>query len=262
VDPVSVLSPEVAIVLVAALAAGFIDSMVGGGGLIQVPALFGVFPTAPPVTLLGTSKLAGMLGTMSAATRYSRSVHIPWRMLMPPVALTVVCSLAGAFTVSHVPPEFFRPLVPLALTAVLIYLVRHRDLGMHHAPRTLGTHSHAFAMVVIGAIGYYNGFFGPGTGSFLMLVFIRLFGFDFLHAAASARVLNSTANGAALLCFAVLGAVMWPLGLAMAACSVTGAFLGARLAIRRGSPFMRHVFLIVVCALIAKTGWDVLRQWI
>lgn len=116
-------------------------------------------------------------------------------------------------------------------------------------------------MVVIGAIGVYNGFFGPGTGSFLMLVFIRLFGFDFLHSAASARVLNSAANGAALVCFGVLGAVMWPLGLAMAACSITGAFLGARLAIRRGSPFMRHVFLLVVCALIAKTAWDVLRTW-
>ena len=260
-DPASILSPEVAIVLVAAFAAGFIDSMVGGGGLIQVPALFGVFPTTAPATLLGTSKLAGTLGTLSAAARFAHSVHIPWRLLMPPLALIVVCSLAGAFTVSRVPPEVFRPLVPVALTAVLVYLLRNRELGMQHAPRTLGTHSHAFAMVVIGAIGVYNGCFGPGTGSFLMLVFIRLFGFDFLHSAASARVLNSAANGAALVCFGVLGAVMWPLGLAMAACSMTGAFLGARLAIRRGSPFMRHVFLVVVCALIAKTAWDVLRQW-
>lgn len=257
-----VFAPEVVIVLVAAFAAGFIDSMVGGGGLIQLPALFGAYPAAQPAMLLGTSKVAGTFGTLSAVARFARSVHIPWRMLMPSMALIVGCSLAGAFTASHVPPEIFRPLVPVALTAVLIYLLRNRDFGLHHSPRPPGSHSHAVAMLLIGAIGFYDGFFGPGTGTFLMVVYIRLFGFDFLHSAACARVLNACANGAALLCFAALGTVMWPVGAAMAVCSITGATLGARLAIRRGSPFMRHVFLAVVSALIAKTAWDTLRNWL
>jgi uncharacterized membrane protein YfcA len=262
VDFAGALSPEVAIVLVAAFAAGFIDSMVGGGGLIQLPALFGVYPATQPAILLGTSKVAGTFGTLSAVVRFARSVHIPWRALLPSMALIIGCSLAGAFIASRVPPEIFRPLVPVALTAVLIYLLRNRDLGLHHSPRVLRRDSHALAIALIAAIGFYDGFFGPGTGSFLMIVYMRLFGFDFLHSAACARVLNACANGAALLCFGVLGAVMWPLGAAMAVCSITGAILGTRLAIRRGSRFMRHVFLGVVGALIAKTAWDAVQNWL
>jgi uncharacterized membrane protein YfcA len=262
VELAGALPPEIVLVLVAAFAAGFIDSMVGGGGLIQLPALFSAFPATQPAILLGTSKVAGTFGTLSAVARFAGSVQIPWRMLTPSMALIVGCSLAGAFTASRVPPAVFRPLVPVALTAVLIYLLKNRDLGLHHAPRPLGSHSRGLAIILIAAIGFYDGFFGPGTGSFLMVVYIRLFGFDFLHSAACARVLNACANGAALLCFGVLGAVMWPVGAAMAVCSITGAILGARLAVRRGSPFMRHVFLAVVSALIAKTAWDALRSWL
>src|SRR5262245_53496495 len=181
--------------------------MVGGGGLIQLPALFGIYPQTAPPFLLGTSKFSGIFGTASAVLRFARKVHIPWRSLLSLAAAVLLTSAAGAFVASRVAPEIFRPLVPLMLVAVLIYLIRRKDLGAEHAPRGFSGKHHLYGAMLIAAIGFYDGFFGPGTGSFLMFVFVRFYGNDFLHAAASARVLNVATNGAALLYFAAHGYV-------------------------------------------------------
>lgn len=246
---------DLLVVLIAAFGAGLIDAMVGGGGLIQLPALFAFYPQVAPPALLGTSKLAGIFGTSSAVWRYARRVAIPWRALLPLAVAVLAASLAGAVLATRVKPEVFRPLVPIMLVAVLIYTLWRKDLGSDHSPRAFAGRHHWLGAAVIAAIGFYDGFFGPGTGSFLMLVFVRCYGYDFLHASASARVLNVAANGAALLYFASRGYVLWQIGAAMAVCNIAGSILGTRLALRGGSLLVRKVFIAVVSLLIARTAW-------
>lgn len=249
------LDPHILVVLAAAFSAGLIDAMVGGGGLIQLPALFSVYPDAPPAHLLGTNKLSGMFGTASAVVRFSRSVAIAWRSLSMLALATFCGALVGAFTAAHTPAAVFRPLVPVMLIGVLVYLLRSKSLGIEHKPLAFAGRHHGMGTLWIAAIGVYDGFFGPGTGSFFMFVFVRLYGFDFLHAAASARVLNVATNVAALLLFGTRGAVLWYLGAGMAACNVAGSLVGTRLALRGGSQFVRKVFIAVVSLLIVRTAW-------
>jgi uncharacterized membrane protein YfcA len=250
---------EVLLVLVAAFGAGFIDALAGGGGLIQLPALFAAFPQAPHTTLLGTGKLAGFAGTTSAVVRFIRHVRLDWRLLLPAACGAFVASLGGAWIATQVSPERFRALVPLLLTVVLVYTLAHRDLGREHRPRALGRHERLLAAGTAGIIGLYDGFFGPGTGSFLVFLFVRVFGLDFLHASASAKIVNAATNAAAIILFGLTGELYWLLGLAMSACNVVGAQFGSHLAISRGSALVRKVFLGVVGTLIAKTAWDALR---
>jgi len=233
--------------------------MVGGGGLIQLPALFGVYPSVAPPFLLGTSKFSGIFGTASAVLRFARRVAIPWRALLPLALGVLIASLAGAFVATRIPASLFRPLVPLLLVGVLIYLVHHKDLGAKHAPREFAGRHHVQGVLLISAVGFYDGFFGPGTGSFLMFIFVRVYGYDFLHAAACARVLNVATNGAALTYFAVHGYVLWHVGAGMAVCNVLGALLGTRLALRGGSVFVRRMFIVVVSGLILRTAWTAFR---
>jgi uncharacterized membrane protein YfcA len=244
------------LVLCAALSAGFVDAIVGGGGLIQLPALLAAYPGAPPPLLLGTNKLGSICGTAGAVMRYMRVVRVPWRILMPAVAVAFLTALAGASLVSMVSPALFRPLVPVMLTVVLAYVLWHKDLGERHAPIAFSRARAYLALTAIGGIGLYDGFFGPGTGSFLMLLFIRVYGFDFLHASAGARTINVATNAGALLFFGIHGEVHWGLGVALGACNATGSVLGAHTALRHGSRFVRLVFIAIVIALIAKTGID------
>jgi uncharacterized protein len=243
-------------VLSAAFLAGFIDAIGGGGGLIQVPALFAAYSSSAPPVLLGTNKLSSICGTSGALLRYVRVVRLPWRVLLPAAAIAFVAALAGASLVSAVSAALFRPLVPIMLTVVLIYVLRHGDLGARHAPVVFSRARGYLALTAIGGIGMYDGFFGPGTGSFLMLLFIRLYGFDFLHASAGARMINVATNAGALLFFGVHGEIHWGLGLALGFCNATGSVLGAHTAIRHGSKFVRLVFIGIVTALIAKTAVD------
>jgi uncharacterized membrane protein YfcA len=244
------------LVLCAATFAGFVDAIVGGGGMIQLPALFAGYPLALPPTLLGTNKLGSICGTTSAVLRYMRVVRIPWRLLMPAAGIAFLAALAGASLVSAVSPALFRPLVPVLLTVVLIYVLWHKDLGSLHAPIVFSRRRGYFALAVIGAIGMYDGFFGPGTGSFLMLLFIRLYGFDFLHASAGARTINVATNLGALLFFGLHGEIHWGLGVALGGCNALGSVLGAHTAVKHGSRFVRAVFIVIVVGLIAKTGAD------
>jgi uncharacterized protein len=244
------------LVLCAAFFAGFVDAIVGGGGLIQVPALFAAYPGAPPPVLLGTNKLGSICGTSGAVMRYLRIVRVPWRALFPALVIAFLAALAGASLVSAVSPAVFRPLVPVMLTAVLAYVLWNKDLGARHAPVVFSRRRAAAALAAVCGIGLYDGFFGPGTGSFLMLLFIRLYGFDFLHASAGARVINVATNAGALLFFGIHAEIHWILGLALGACNAAGSVLGAHTAIRHGSKFVRVVFIVIVVTLIAKTGAD------
>lgn len=248
-----------AFVLTAAFAAGLVDAMAGGGGLIQLPALLTAWPAAPIANLLGTNKLASLCGTLSAALQYAVRVPLPWAVVGPGLVIAALSASAGAWTVTRVSPEVLRPLVPLLLMAVLAYTLLRPALGTEHAPRTLDGATQAAGAAGIALIGFYDGFFGPGTGSFLMLLLVRVFGFDFLQAAAGARLLNVATNAAALAWFGTRAEVLVVLGLAMAACNVAGAQVGTRLALRHGTRFVRGVFLIVVTGLVARTAWQAWR---
>lgn len=247
---------DYAILCGAALLAGLVDAVVGGGGLIQIPALFSTFGSVPPATLLGTNKLAGIWGTAVAAAGYARRVQIAWRTAVPAAGAAFLCAFAGAYTVTRIPPDFLRQLLPFILVAVAIYTFRRKDFGTRHAPLHSGMQETSLALLTGAAIGFYDGFFGPGTGSFLVFIFVRGFGLDFLGASAVAKVVNVACNMAALLWFGYSGHVIWQVGLMMAVCNIIGALLGTRLALRHGSVFVRKVFLGVVVVLIVKTSYD------
>jgi uncharacterized membrane protein YfcA len=249
---------DIALLCLAAFAAGGLDAVVGGGGLLQLPALLLVLPHSPVVQLLGTNKLASVVGTGSAAATYSRRVdmHAPTAIRMAIAAF--LGSALGALLATVVGSRVLRPVVLLALLAVWLYTLRRPGLGEQEALR-LSPQRQAGVAVVGGAlIGLYDGFVGPGTGSFLVFLLVGAVGLSFLHASATAKAVNTMTNLAALLLFGLLGHVLWRLGLAMAGCNLAGSQIGARLAIRRGSAWVRRVFLVVVAALIVRLAVDVL----
>jgi len=246
--------------LLAACFAGFVDAVAGGGGLIQVPALFAALPREAPATLFGTNKIASIFGTLSAARRYVRAVEMPWKLVLPAAASAFVFSFAGAAVVAWLPKDVVRPLVLVLLVAVAVYTWSKPDFGVSkRSPRIASEHALLVALLVGAVMGFYDGFFGPGAGSFMIFAFVRLYGMDFLHASASAKILNAATNAGALLLFAPSGHVLWALGLGMAVCNIAGAQLGSRLAIRHGSGFVRLVFLVMTTLLIVKIGWDTFR---
>lgn len=247
---------ELLFVSLASLLAGFIDSIVGGGGLILVPALFATFPNAHPATLFGTNKGASVWGTAMATLQYSRRVALPWHALAPAALAGFAASLSGAWLVTVVSPEFLRKVLPCVLLLVLGYTLAKKELGRHHAPRFAGLQEALVAMGIGSLIGFYDGFFGPGTGSFFVFLLVRLMGYDFLHASAAAKLLNTATNLAALLLFTLKGHVWWHFVLAMAISNVLGSLAGTHLALKHGTGFVRGVFIAVVTGLILKTGYD------
>ena len=240
----------------ASLLAGFVDAIVGGGGLILVPALFAILPTTHPATLFGINKSASIWGTAIAAVQYSRRVEMRWAALAPAAFAGLAGSFVGAWAVTVASPAFLRKLLPFVLLGVLAYTLAKKDMGREHAPRLSRGHERAAAVAIGLVLGFYDGFFGPGTGSFFVFLFVRWLGYDFLHASASAKLLNTASNLAALVLFALKGHVWWHYALALAVANIVGSLVGTRLALRHGAGFVRSVFLLVVTALILKTGYD------
>ena len=247
---------ELLLVSLASVLAGFIDAVVGGGGLILVPALFAVFPGVHPATLFGTNKSASIWGTGIAAVQYSRRVQADVRSLLPAAAAGFCGGFAGAWAVTVVPPDFLRKLLPLILLGVLLYTLVRKDLGREHLPRLTGRAQTLAACAIGLALGFYDGFFGPGTGSFFVFLFVRVLGYDFLNASAAAKLLNTATNLAALILFALKGHVWWNYALVLAAANIAGSLLGTHLALKHGASFVRIMFILVVSALILKTGYD------
>ncbi|MBA3386057.1 MAG: TSUP family transporter [Chthoniobacterales bacterium] len=232
--------------------AGFVDAAVGGGGLIQLPATLILLPGVPVPTALGTNKLASFFGTSFAVQRYARHVQMDWSTVWPAAIAAFIFAFLGSRAVTLLDPSLLRPLVLILLIAVAIYVFVAKDLGLHHAPKH-GRHKARWLGMLVGSgLGFYDGFFGPGMGTFLIFAFVGIFGFDFLSASAAAKAINWATNLAALIYFTSTGHVLFRVGLAMAACNIVGSILGTHLAIAKGSRFVRIFFLIVVSALIAK----------
>ena len=244
------------IVSLASALAGFVDAIVGGGGLILLPALFATFPASTPAFLLGTNKSASICGTAMSTWQYGRKVQLPWKAMMPAALVGMAGSLAGAWAVTQMSPDFLRKLLPLVLLGVLAYTLARKDMGRNHTPRFEGRAETLVACAIGLIIGFYDGFFGPGTGSFFVFLFVRLMGYDFLNASASAKLLNLATNFSALVLFAMKGYVWWHLAVPMAIANILGAFIGTHMALRHGTGFVRAIFIVVVSALILKTGYD------
>ena len=241
-----------------ALLAGGLDAVVGGGGLVQLPALLLVLPHSPVVALLGTNKLASVVGTGSAAVTYTRRVPVDRALAGPMVAAAFLGAAAGAALAGSVPGAALRPAVLVALVAVLAFTWRRPDLGEVERLRLQPSSQRVVTLLGGAGIGVYDGVLGPGTGSFLVFLLVGPVGLSFLHASATAKAVNTATNLAALLLFALGGHVLWGLGAAMAVSNLAGAQVGVRLAIRRGSAWVRRVFLVVVAALVLRLAYDVL----
>jgi uncharacterized membrane protein YfcA len=247
---------EMFVVTLASLFAGFVDSMVGGGGLILVPALLTTFPNAHPATLFGTNKGASVWGTGMATWQYSRRVTLRWGALLPAALAAMLASFAGAWLVTVVSPDYLRKILPAILLLVLGYTLAKKELGRHHTPKFTGHMEAALASCIGAVIGFYDGFFGPGTGSFFVFCMVRFLGYDFLHASAAAKLLNTATNIAALALFITKGHIWWHFALAMAIANVVGSLAGTHMALKHGTGFIRWVFIAVVTALICKTSYD------
>jgi len=249
------------LVLAAAFVAGFLDASVGGGGMVLVPTLFAVYPTTPHPTIMGTNKLASTFGLVNAAWRYSRSMAIPWGVALPAALGYGLLAIGGAMLNRMVPTEIFRLFVPVMLAVMLVYVATRRDFGAAHTPRPIDTRARWLAFGLGAVLGLYEGFFGPGAGALLIFAFVRIFGFDFLRAGATAKVINAAGCATAMLVFGLHGEVMWALAAGMIVFNVAGAWLGAHTAITRGSRWLRMLFIVVTSLLIAKTAWDAAKPW-
>lgn len=247
---------ELPLLFGAAFFAGMVDAIVGGGGLVQIPALFSAYPNATPATLFGTNKLSGVFGTGAAAWRYARRIRLPFMIAVPAAAAAFLASYGGAMVVALLPRDWMRPLVLLLLILVGLYTFLRKDFGVVDSGRTYARRDGLIAAALGAVIGFYDGFFGPGAGSFLIFLFVRVFALDFLRASASAKVVNAGTNLAALLYFAPAGHVMVGVGLGMAVFNLAGSFVGSQLALSRGVRFVRQAFLVVVAILIAKFAYD------
>jgi uncharacterized membrane protein YfcA len=259
-----VADPDLTVLLLlalAALTAGFVDAVVGGGGLVLLPALLLGLPGATPVQVLGTNKLAAICGTTVSSATFYRRVRPDPRTFLPLMALSFVGAVLGALAATWIPEEAFYPIVLVVLVVVGAYVLFRPQLGEETALRYAGHQHLVLAMLTGLAIGFYDGALGPGTGSFFVFTLVGLLGYSFLEASAKARLGNWTTNLGALVVFVPMGAVLWKVGLVMGACNLVGGYLGARTAISRGSRFVRVFFIVVVSAFVVRIGGDVLGVW-
>jgi hypothetical protein len=234
----------------AAVLAGLVDAIVGGGGLVQLSALLVVLPGGEAIFSLATNKLASVVGTASAAVTFARRVPLDRGHVPPMAAAAFAGALGGALLASLLPSRVLTVVVLVALVSVGLYTWRRPQLGAVHAPR-FARRRQGLVMAAGGtAIGFYDGLAGPGTGSFLVFLLVGLVGFAFLEASATAKVVNTATNLGALVFFLPAGVVLLGLGAVLAVANLAGAVLGARVAVARGSGFVRRVFLVVVAVLV------------
>lgn len=248
---------DILIVCVAAFAAGFIDAIVGGGGLVQTPVLFMTFPQYPVATLLGTTKIPSFSGTAVSLYQYSKHVTIQWKLVAGIALAAFAAAMLGSWSVTFISNAAFKPVILVCLIIVAVYTYSKKNFGQHQEKDI--SFNHALLRGVISAlfIGFYDGFIGPGTGSFLVLVFISLLHFDFMHASAHAKTVNLATNIASITFFASTGHVLFEIALPMAACNMLGGFVGTRYALLKGNAFIRVFFLVVVCGTILRFAYDV-----
>jgi hypothetical protein len=251
------MTQELIILCIAAFSAGFIDAIVGGGGLVQTPATLITLPQYPVATLLGTTKIPSLTGTSMAAWQYALKVKLKWKLLAGMCSIALVAAYAGSLTVAHVSNVFIKPVFFVILIAVFIYTYTKKDFGLAVERTVSAAREYGGGMLMALLLGFYDGFIGPGTGSFLILFFISILGFDFLKASAHAKLVNVATNIGSILFFSRSGHILYQYALPMAVCNFTGSVIGARLAILKGNKFIRVFFLLVIAGTIVRFGYDI-----
>ena len=242
---------------IAAFFAGFVDAIVGGGGLIQTPVALILLPNYAVASLIGSLKIPSFSGTALAARQYLKKVEINWKLLSIMAIVAFVSAFFGSNLLTKVHNDFMKPLLLVVLTLIAIYTFIKKDFGTQqakeHSPKT----QLILAIFISICIGFYDGFIGPGTGSFFVLAFVSVLGFDFLHASANAKMVNLATNFGSICLFILKGKIIWAIAIPMAICNAIGGFVGAKLAIKKGNGFIRIFFLIVVIGTLLRFGYDV-----
>lgn len=252
--------PDFYFLLIAAFSAGFIDAIVGGGGLIQLPAMFLAFPSLPAAVIFGTNKFAAFSGTAVATVRYLGSRPVKWQAVLPAIITALIFSAIGAHLVSGFDKNLLKPFILVLLIIVAIYTFIKKDFGLTERAGVNGWKMTVASLLTGAVLGLYDGFFGPGTGSFLILIYISVFGFDFLDSSVSAKLINCATNAAALVYFIYTGNIRFDIAIPVAVCNIAGSLLGVRLALLKGSGFIRVFYLVVVSGIIMKFAWDIFSK--
>lgn len=248
------IDPQLILILVGfGFLAAFIDSVVGGGGLISLPAL--MFSGLSPSAAVATNKLASSMGSLTSTIAFYRSGKLDLKSVSKFVPFVFICSIIGAWIVHLLDPNLLKPLMLIMLAVVAVYTILKKDWGGISGVKKLSKPKYIFFFIIIAFIGFYDGFLGPGTGSFLIFAFLMV-GYDFLKAAGNAKLLNLTSNLGALLMFLYLGQVNFMYGIIMGLSQIVGAAVGSRFALKRGSGYVRVLFIIVTFTLLAKNTYD------
>ena len=249
---------QIILLCFAAFAAGFVDAIVGGGGLIQTPAALVLLRSYPAVIAISCTKIPSFSGTLFAAIQFLKKVKVNYTLTVVMCVIAFFSSFAGSELLTVVSNEFIKPVLLVILVAVAIYTYTKKDFGQHEAKDHPPKKELWLAIAISLLIGFYDGFIGPGAGSFLIMAFISLLGYDFLHASAQAKLVNLATNLGSIVLFTIKGKIIWGVALPMAACNAVGGMLGARMAITKGNKFIRIFFLVVIVATLARFAWEVL----
>jgi uncharacterized protein len=241
----------------AAFAAGFVDAIVGGGGLIQIPAMLVLLPGVPVATAIGTTKIPSFCGTSLAAVQYSRKVKLDSKRIVLLILIASPMAFLGSHILTMVSNGFMKPLLLVILISVAIYTYKKKNFGVHSEQEHTAMEHLLYSIGISVVFGFYDGFVGPGSGSFLILAFITFLGFDFLKASATAKFVNLSTNVGSIVLFMLSGKILYQIALPMAACNAVGGVLGARLAILRGNKFIRIFFLTIVIVMIVRFAYDI-----
>lgn len=248
---------QILILCIVAFAAGFVDAIVGGGGLLQTPASIIMLSPQPVVNAIATVKIPSFSGTLFAALQYLKKVKLNWNLTVIMCTIAFFASFAGSELLTVVSNEFMKPVLLIVLTAVAIYTYTKKDFGQHEVKNHSYKREIIYAVSISLLIGFYDGFIGPGAGSFLILAFISLMGYDFLHASAQAKLVNLATNLGSIVLFSIKGKIIWAVALPMAVCNALGGILGARMAIAKGNKFIRIFFLVIVILTLTRFAWDI-----
>ena len=247
----------IVILCIGAFLAGFVDAVVGGGGLIQTPLALVILPNYPVASIIGSLKIPSFSGTAIAARQYLKKVDMDWKLLLVMSAVAFVSAFLGSQLLTLVHNDFMKPLLLGVLTVIAVYTFIKKDFGSHRSKTHSPKNQVIFAVAISVLIGFYDGFIGPGTGSFFVLAFVAVLGFDFLQASANAKMVNLATNFGSICLFALKGKIIWAIAIPMAICNAFGGWAGAKLAISKGNGFIRVFFLIVVIGTLLRFGYDV-----
>lgn len=243
----------------AALLAGFVDSIVGGGGLVQVPALFILYPHFAIPRIIGTNRFSSFMGTAVAGYQYSKKVEIPWRTVIYAGIGAGIMAFLGAKISDIVDEKILKPVILVLMTAIAIYTFKKKDLGQDEKLKFEIAKVPLYGLMIGSSAGFYNGFVGPGTGSLLVFGFVSLIGYGFLKASAISKIVNVIADVSSLGYFIAEGYVQYEIAIPMMICNMIGSFFGSKMAILKGNEFVRNFFLVVIFALILRFGWDIFK---